>query len=792
MFGDFFCLFYKSLFYLKISFLFFAIRAIIIYMLCKPKRKFSPKKLKFFSTLAVSGLIMLILSFFSGIIMNKALAATEKRYLDNCVQVLQGYSVGIQYYLENYHTYLSSIFNEELFEEDNPKEIQKWIIDNYKFLTQDFASVFYVDSNLTGYFSQGNIIDLKNKPYISPDNFRIASYYVSDMFDSELSDTPVFCIEKPYFGKDGRLKGILCAYIEINRLWRIAKNIRIGDYGTAYILDRSGKVLMHPDDNYIGKIFIPKSEKYKNVTSDVTAKEGNGYVETENHLGEPIDLFYARIKNCGWTLSVGFPKKYFEAVHTKYNSLKFMAIMVSLVALVLLLFLDTLISDYFYKNQLIDAIYDPLTKLWTRQKFEKEAAKIMNKYSKARFMLIEADIRGFKFINQNYGEEEADKMIYFFSTLLNKITQEYKGIICHGFADHFTCLLRIQDVREAMNIFKGQTYLLAEQIREYDIPFFPKFGITFAKPSHNPQVTIRDLIGQASFAKSMMKNSMLLPYGVYNPRLLWKVNEEQTLEHNMKDALENQEFFVMYQPKVLLEDDSVVGAEALVRWNNPKLGMIYPDKFIPLFERNGFIVKLDFYVYDKVFKFLDEQIKSGHHVVPVSVNMSRNHNHPEKFMAEFMRLFKKYEIPPNLIQVEIIERSVMDRDTLCAITNSLHEEGFSVAMDDFGSGESSLNMLTKVPVDVLKFDREFLLSSINNKGEMEKKSAKFIKSLIDLSRNLEKKTVFEGVETEAQRNFLRSINCDQVQGYFYSRPLIEEDFVNFVQSHYREPQPSLF
>ncbi len=152
-------------------------------------------------------------------------------------------------------------------------------------------------------------------------------------------------------------------------------------------------------------------------------------------------------------------------------------------------------------------------------------------------------------------------------------------------------------------------------------------------------------------------------------------------------------------------------------------------------------------------------------------------------MLEFMRLFNKYSIPPNLVQIEIIERSVMDRDTLCEITNSLHEEGFTVAMDDFGSGESSLNMLTQIPVDVLKFDREFLLSSMNEDGVMEKKSAKFIESLIDLSRNLDKKTVFEGVETQKQRDFLRSINCDQVQGYFYSRPLTEQDFVSFIATH---------
>ena len=251
----------------------------------------------------------------------------------------------------------------------------------------------------------------------------------------------------------------------------------------------------------------------------------------------------------------------------------------------------------------------------------------------------------------------------------------------------------------------------------------------------------------------------------------------------MQQALDAHEFFVMFQPKISLANDKIVGAEALVRWNSPKFGLLTPDKFIPLFERNGFITKLDYYVYEEVFKFLQSRLVKGEPVVPISVNMSRNHNRPEKFMHDFMDIFRKYSIPSNLIQVEILERSVMDNTTLQDITEKLHKEGFTVAMDDFGSGESSLNMLTKIPVDVLKFDREFLDASTDDEGRIDKKSEKFIHILIDLSKNLEKQTVFEGVETQAQRDFLRSINCDQAQGFFYSRRLSEQDFVQFIQLH---------
>ena len=148
-----------------------------------------------------------------------------------------------------------------------------------------------------------------------------------------------------------------------------------------------------------------------------------------------------------------------------------------------------------------------------------------------------------------------------------------------------------------------------------------------------------------------------------------------------------------------------------------------------------------------------------------------------------MEIFTKYSIPPSLIQIEILERSVMDNNTLQDITEKLHKEGFSVAMDDFGSGESSLNMLTKIPVDVLKFDREFLNASTNSEGRIDRKSQKFNQVLVNLSKNLEKQTIFEGVETQAQRDFLRSIDCDQAQGFFYSKPLSEQDFMQFIKLH---------
>jgi EAL domain-containing protein (putative c-di-GMP-specific phosphodiesterase class I) len=251
----------------------------------------------------------------------------------------------------------------------------------------------------------------------------------------------------------------------------------------------------------------------------------------------------------------------------------------------------------------------------------------------------------------------------------------------------------------------------------------------------------------------------------------------------MEVALNNKEFFVMYQPKIDLASEKIVGAEALVRWQSPELGFMPPNSFVPLFERNNFIIKLDFYVYEQVFKFIRKNMDSGKPMVPISVNVSRNHDKPDKFVHDFMKLLKKYDIPPTLIEVELLERATLDKNLLRDITVMLQKEGFRVAMDDFGSGESSLNMLSTIPVNILKFDRSFLFASDAVNGRLDETSETFIETLVGLGKNLKKETIFEGVETEEQRDFLKKIKCDQVQGYFYSKPLREEEFMEFLKKH---------
>ncbi len=746
------------------------------------KKNISPEKAKLISTLLVSFTFMTIVLSMTGLYTKRMLDNAKSDYFESLNTTLNGFEKIVSLQLNAYKNFLHA------YEIDIERSVPDYDeLKIYQLLQQyndtkhpDFHDFFYIAPEGKAYLSDGVITSMN--PANHPGLDGKIEYYISGICIPPNSDKYVFCIEKTLY-HDNQVAGILGVSVFLDKFQERTTGLKIGSRESFMLLDQEGRFIIHSRPDVIGLTYTPADKKLKNTSTVNLAKNPAGTLISQADDGSSIYLMTAKIPEAGWTISLKIDIAEINAIYDIQKKSQFLIIIFAVIIILSLVSIESKLLDVFQKKQLISTVYDPLTNLWTRQRFETEASKMIRN-PRGKFILLEADIRGFKFINQNYGEEAADKLILYYSKALSRYIAEYHGIIGRGFADHFYILIKITSVHKAMNTFRDNMKIFTEDIKAYEIPFFPKFGISFLMPGTREQGnTIQSLIGQASFAKSTIKDNLLTQYSVYNSKLLEKINEERFIENHMQQALDSHEFFVMYQPKISLSDDKIVGAEALVRWNSPKLGLMTPDKFIPLFEKNGFITKLDYYVYEEVFKFIQKRLIKELPIVPISVNMSRNHNKPEKFMHDFMEIFTKYSIPPKLIQIEILERSVMDNSSLSDITEKLHKEGFSVAMDDFGSGESSLNMLAKIPVDVLKFDREFLNASTDKEGRIDKKSEKFIHILIDLSKNLEKQTVFEGVETQAQRDFLRSIECDQAQGFFYSKPLSEQDFIEFIKLH---------
>lgn len=708
--------------------------------------------------------------------------AVIEQYIAKYDYILDGYSKAVTYFLENYHTNLKLLYDNATYHYSSEEAIFAFLAEKQTQAHPDFLRLFYTNNNKIVYFSDGTKMDFNSRveqfnSFTSDDAFAIGPVFKAGPNNLFLVYIPI------YNSRTNSVIGFFGATIKAEKISEIISSLNLYDGSKISLIDQMGQFIYHNNTALIGQTFTPKDSEYSKFSTTYITSQSNGHTVTQDLNENKIDLFYHQVPLSNWSMLISVPANRKEELSSRFNKLNLMLIVCTIVG-VLVIFLQIGYQIYsLYAIRLKSISIDPLTNLWTRSHFEKTAQRMIDRSPRSKFMLIECDIRGFKFINQNYGGEIADQVILFFSKVLEENTKDFNGIIGRGFADHFYFFAKISSVYKAMGEFKKKNIEISDSIKNYDISFFPKFGIAFLmNREEDKNVTIHELIGQASFAKSTIKDNMLTQFAIYNSKLLKTVNNERFIESNMESALQNNEFFVMYQPKIDLLTDSIVGAEALVRWNSPKLGVVYPDEFIPLFERNGFIKKLDFYVYKKVFTFIQSQLNANAKIVPISVNMSRSHSKPDKFMHDFLNIFHEFNIPPKMVEVEILERSFMNGNTLKEFTELLHREGFTVAMDDFGSGESSLNMLTQIPVDVLKFDRTFLYSS-TTEGDLDPASANFIETLIELGKNLKKQTIFEGVETQAQIDFLRSVECDQAQGYFFSRPLTENDFIEYIKEH---------
>jgi EAL domain-containing protein (putative c-di-GMP-specific phosphodiesterase class I) len=286
-------------------------------------------------------------------------------------------------------------------------------------------------------------------------------------------------------------------------------------------------------------------------------------------------------------------------------------------------------------------------------------------------------------------------------------------------------------------------------------------------------ITIQDRANSARKSNKEMRQAQLCSIVFYSEMQRLRMVREREITNRMESALTNDEFIFYLQPQVELENERIVGAEALVRWADPQRGVVYPNEFIPTLEKNGFITKLDIHIFEKVCKLIEKWIGEGRDPVPVSVNLSRLHLTESGFLDEYERIKNRYSIPDGLIQLELTETVVYENfELIYNAVDRVHKLGFVMALDDFGSGYSSLNLLKDIPVDILKLDRGFFDEERGSRNRGEH----IIEGIISLARKLDMVIVAEGVESMAQLAFLKQVQCDMVQGYIYSKPVSIEEF----------------
>ncbi len=396
------------------------------------------------------------------------------------------------------------------------------------------------------------------------------------------------------------------------------------------------------------------------------------------------------------------------------------------------------------------------------QIFGKEIADMMARHPDEEIAFIQFDVERFKLLNEKYGVEAGDELLAFLTQTLGLICNEEQPY-CRLNSDVFMVVTTFDNDRHLMDFIHKLESLLSGF---NDMGYRLIFGVAIAE---DRTLHVRRHADNAGIARQSVKGSALNNIGFFNGRMKSELQKKQIIEEDMKTALVDNQFVMFLQPKYSISSNRIIGAEALARWIHPKKGMISPADFVPVFEQNGFILKLDQIIWESACRKIADWITAGTEPVPISVNISREYIRSFDVVGFLLGLVKKYDIPIKLLELEITETT--DAQGVSDIVEKMKNAGFTMLMDDFGSGYSSLNMLKTTQFDVLKIDREFL-SRFMESG----RGRKIISHTISMSQDIGLDIIAEGVETREQAQFLHECGCDAAQGFYYSRPISQEEF----------------
>ncbi|GEM_PF-1611597 len=429
------------------------------------------------------------------------------------------------------------------------------------------------------------------------------------------------------------------------------------------------------------------------------------------------------------------------------------------------------------------AFYDALTGLANRRHFEELMMQEIaaSERSREKMGLLFIDLDDFKFINDSLGHNEGDELLVEMARRFNERVRNSDHIARFG-GDEFTVIATRIESEEVLTslaedliqlaaapiVLQGKSYKVSATI---GISIYPKDG-----------AQIDELVKHADSAMYQAKESGKGKYSFYSSALDLKIQHRQRIKSLLRNCLDNNELYLQYQPKVGLNDrHPMTGAEALLRWNSEEFGLIPPDEFIPLAEESGAIIRIGEWVIQQSFKKVAEwNYKYSNKVVKLAINLSSHQLHNTNLVPFIRREMQTYDVDPKWVEFEITESAIItDFDASVVVLQGLKEMGFSLSLDDFGTGYSSLSYLTKLPIDILKIDKSFVFEV----GE-SRRAESVVETIVALSKSLGLETIAEGIETKVQLAFLKELGCELGQGYYFSRPLSENDFENYMNTQF--------
>ncbi len=418
------------------------------------------------------------------------------------------------------------------------------------------------------------------------------------------------------------------------------------------------------------------------------------------------------------------------------------------------------------------ATHDLLTDLYNRDRFIEKAEEFMKQNPEEIYYIICSDIKQFKAFNEVFGVEAGDRLLKMIADELRR-NDDHNRVYGRVGDDSFAMCIPKKNFSDVAYLVKSSSVLRA---RSYNFPISNHIGIYEVTDLN---LSVSAMMDRATLAIATIKGDIQQEIARYDESMRKELLQEQEILTDLQTAFNEKEFIIYLQPQISHETKAIVGAETLVRWQHPKKGLIPPYLFIPVMENNGLISKLDMYVWEMACAQIRKWTDEGRNDISLSVNISPKDFYYLDLYKVIMDLVTKYDISPSRLRLEITESAfAIDLKKQVELVEKLQEAGFIVEMDDFGSAYSTLNTLKDIPVDVLKMDMKFMAKATD-----ADRSANIIQMIVGMADKLRMDVIAEGVETKEQADFLGSVGCDIIQGYYYAKPMPVEEFEEMLKKY---------
>lgn len=668
---------------------------------------------------------------------------------------------------------LQSFANELSSTDDEIAKIRDMqsFVEVYNFKRMGFIDLNGIAKTTDGFekdlsFREFYQIGLKGESFITASLLDTVGDHTEDMIN---------ILSVPVYDNKGEIKGVLFATYLTEKFHEVIFSDSFQGEGYTYIVAGDGDVISSYGDGMqkeYDNIFIYTGdaaqyddaiqEKVENDMREKISRVGIGVNEDNDkyfYCYKPLEIESA---DMNWYIFSIEPKSVLdERMHPIMRDIQFLTVI-----LICILVMANIIFLYYNvrrRQELFRLAYkDSITGGDNFSNFKEKAKK----YENTEGYVIALDISEFKLVNNVCGNARGDEVLkVIWDVIMANCNDNEQAARVN--ADRFV-IFWIESSKKTV------TYRIEKLINEIEgiseqlsVPrLYPVIGIRAVEKLDDADKRY----GEALRAKALVKNRRDRHYAFYDEIDYDTIVENKNLENGFEKALADKKFEVWYQPKFNSHTGKIVGSEALIRWRADDGSLISPGRFIPLFEKNGNIIRLDEYVFREVCRQQKEWQKEGIQILPVSVNISRFSLYYSNVVEKYERIINYYDVDHKYVQIEITESAIIENTVIVELIQKFHDAGFDILLDDFGSGYSSLASLNQMPFDTIKLDKSLVDYVGNENGE------KLLKFIVQLVQSLGMKITAEGVEYKEQLDFLENLNCDDIQGFYFSKPLMLADF----------------